>query len=58
MEAAMPRVMRGSKNSELLDKFGMVNEPTSVLACAGLSCGTARGEKKRSFCATALIKNG
>lgn len=49
MEAAMPRVMRGSENSELLDKFGMVNEPTSVLACAGLSCGTARGGKKEKF---------
>lgn len=58
MEAAMPRVKRGNKNFELLDKFGMVNEPTSALACAGLSCGTTRKKKKRSFCATALIKNG
>lgn len=57
MEAAMPRVMRGSKNSELLDKFGMVNEPTSVLDCHAALRGGEK-KKRRSFCATALIKNG
>lgn len=48
MEAAMPCTMRTDKNSELLDKFGMVNEPTSVLACAGSSCGTTRKKKKKN----------
>lgn len=46
MEAAMPRVMRGSNNSELLDKFGMVNEPTSVLDCHA----ALRGGKKKFLC--------
>lgn len=49
MEAAMPRMKRGGENFELLDKFGMVNEPTSVLACAGLSCGTTRKKRKNVF---------
>lgn len=39
--------------------FGMANEPTTVVACTGLSCGTTRKKKKKKcFGATALIKNG
>lgn len=48
MEAAMPPVMRGDENSELLDKSGMANEPTTVVACAGLSCGTTRKKKRKN----------
>lgn len=46
MEAAMPRVMRADKNSELLDKFGMASEPTTVMAV--LDCHAAPAEKKRN----------